>query len=443
MENQHFMNAEHRFHALYREGKFPEKAHPAALVSWLEARTRMGRQQVLDLGCGDLEWVSRCEAITQGKLAYRGLDIVPSLIAHHRRIYPWFSGEVADIETPSVRPADIVILKDVLCYLCNGAAEQILQNIAAWEWDALIVSHAPGSPPEARRNLRDERSMPFDVVGSGLIPGEPTQILQLPDGEQMAVYEHGGKRYDLTEDFSQGENEISTMRAKSAPSKLTAFYMVCAMGNWKEVVEEQCEVFQRMGLKPKTYLIGDAEDVAWLRGKEDLEVIDHSGDKDNTLYETPALQHLYQWAMEHPKDAVMYVHSKGVSQPDDEIRVAWRRLMSHYVVEQWPENLKDLATHDAVGLNWIRQPRFPHFSGNFWMARNDYISRLKDPMDYRMHGGPRIAGGPWARMNCEMWIGSSAEKRIKSLCCSGVRVWENGNAQRLLDEALQKNSHKH
>lgn len=110
--------------------------------------------------------------------------------------------------------------------------------------------------------------------------------------------------------------------------------------------------------------------------------------------------------------------------------------MSHYVIEQWPENLRALAQHDAAGFNWIRQPRFPHFSGNFWMARNDYIARLKSPMDYRMHGGPRIAGGPWARMNCEMWIGSGGEKQMKSLGGSGMKVWENGIAQRLLDEAL-------
>ena len=38
--------------------------------------------------------------------------------------------------------------------------------------------------------------------------------------------------------------------------------------------------------------------------------------------------------------------------------------------------LAALRNHDLVGVHWRDKP-FPHFSGNFWWARNEYLRRLE------------------------------------------------------------------
>jgi SAM-dependent methyltransferase len=160
----------------------------AILAAWLNEQPDAGMRSVLDLGCGDLEWVARCEAVTEGRIRYHGVDVVPPLIEHHRRVFPWFRGEVADLEGLPLIEADVVILKDVLCHLCNGAAGQILMNVERGRWKRLLVSTTPGANNTKRRGLGGSlRYAPFDVEASGLISGSPAAFL--PGNDPLAIYE--------------------------------------------------------------------------------------------------------------------------------------------------------------------------------------------------------------------------------------------------------------
>lgn len=167
------------------------------LVAWLDAQADAGLTSVLDLGCGDLEWVATCGAVTGRRLRYYGIDIVPSLIAHHRRVYPWFSGEAADLEAlprlggtqENPQAAEIVMLKDVLFHLCNGAAGQILMYVNRASWRRLLVGTHPGADNHRRGGLSSGAGMrPLDVEATGLIDGAPARIIQTPSGS-YAVYE--------------------------------------------------------------------------------------------------------------------------------------------------------------------------------------------------------------------------------------------------------------
>lgn len=129
-----------------------------------------GMRSVLDLGCGDLEWVSRSGVVTQGKVSYLGVDAVAPLIAHHHRVFPWFRGVAEDLEAYAIRPglsADLVILKDVLPHLCNGACETIIEacNRGCWRW--LLITHHAGAKKD-RGRLVDGKWIPVDVFAFGL-----------------------------------------------------------------------------------------------------------------------------------------------------------------------------------------------------------------------------------------------------------------------------------
>lgn len=204
----------------------------------------------------------------------------------------------------------------------------------------------------------------------------------------------------------------------SVPLPLQPFWHICCINNWQDVVEEQWNLFREMGLRPIAGVLGSDEQLAWVC---DLGVDVGYHSEDIGEYETPTLQMLYEWCHRHPCGSVMYVHTKGVSAPHDANKTAWRKVMEHYIVRQWRENLFHLATADMVGVNWIHSPDYPHYSGNFWMARADWITHLASPEEHLAAGGPSFSGQPWRRMHCEMWIGS------KPWHCKVSRGIENAN----------------
>lgn len=163
------------------------------LIDWLDACADEGLRTVIDLGCGDLEWVAHCRSVTEGRLAYEGWDVVDSLVAHHRRVFPWFRGRRIDIEEVPRVEADVVICKDVIFHHCNGTAEQILVNLDAGSWRRLLVTSHPGADRSKRHGLRKGGWAPFDVGASRLIKGTPAACLPRYDGCHL-IYQRDGKQ---------------------------------------------------------------------------------------------------------------------------------------------------------------------------------------------------------------------------------------------------------
>lgn len=215
------------------------------------------------------------------------------------------------------------------------------------------------------------------------------------------------------------------------PFPFQSFYHIACMGNWKEVLLEQLEVIKEKKLEPICFVIGSPSDIDWVR-QLPLRV---AGTSSNLLlYETPTLELLYEWCEENTNGAVLYFHTKGVSKPSCKIKPLWRKLMSKHVVERWSDNLQLLCDYDIVGVNWMHDPRWPHYSGNFWMARSDWIYQLPNPALYRMQGGPDLCGNPWDRMSAEMWLGCRPYHHARSLCCENTVMWEDEKVFHLLNQ---------
>ena len=209
------------------------------------------------------------------------------------------------------------------------------------------------------------------------------------------------------------------------PTSVQLFWHVACMGTWRRVVAEQAALFREAGLSPIVCTLGPARPVRWIRRAHN---VIYSSD-DLHQYETPTLQRLWEWCQHHPRAAVIYVHTKGVSTQTQKHR-AWRKLMEYWVVSQWRKNLPLLADHDAVGVNWRTSARLwptPHFTGTFWMARADWITQLCSPWEHRSVGHPEwerenqhaiaVQQATWPRMHAEMWIGSKPGCRTVSLAC--------------------------
>ncbi len=195
------------------------------------------------------------------------------------------------------------------------------------------------------------------------------------------------------------------------PKELKVFYHIACMGNWREVVAEQLAMLKRADLHPAAFVLGTSEEVAEV--SELCEVIGSTPHIEDC--ETPTLGKVWEYAKANPDAAVIYLHTKGVSKPECEGRVYWRRLMALSVIERWKKNLDHLRSYDFVGVGWMSNHEHHFFCGNFWMARCDWLAQLTDPREYKLSRSGSFLDIPWSRMHAEMWLGSKQGYRFKSL----------------------------
>lgn len=97
-----------------------------------------------------------------------------------------------------------------------------------------------------------------------------------------------------------------------------------------------------------------------------------------------------------PDDKFLYLHSKGVTRPNNERVRAWRELMEYHLMTGADECIAALDTCDVVGCNY-RHWHLPldtaedddnaplsrgrHFSGNMWWCRGAYWLSLPPTID--------------------------------------------------------------
>jgi hypothetical protein len=109
---------------------------------------------------------------------------------------------------------------------------------------------------------------------------------------------------------------------------------------------------------------------------------------------------LREAAINQPDRPYLYLHTKGVANGADNPCVdEWRRYMTHFCVGQWRKCIDALnsPTMCVAGCDWRIDP-VPHFSGNFWWARGDYIAGLKPISET-----PVVISD---RHRAEFWIGT-------------------------------------
>lgn len=395
-------------------------------------REALAGRSVIEVGAYNVNGSSRDWLTPLGPSSYLGVDLQPQ---------PGYVDLVLDAGSlpGPLAPADVVICAEMLEHAADWrAAVNGLKRSAKPGALLVVTARGPGfplhgypddhwrfTPDDFRRIFADCSDVVIEVdeqpgvLFSGRWRGPAVDLAEIQVAPVEVPY-HSDYAF---------QRRMATRRASPVtPGPLAAFYHVACMGNWREVFAEQLAAFRAVGLQPTACVTGTEAEFA--------EVADqlpslYNG-PDLLSYETPTQQRLYDWALHNPSGAVLYCHTKGVSQPQDANKVAWRRLMQRHVIERWRENLDRLAVSDAVGVGWIDCPRYPHFSGNFWMSRADWIVTLPEPDAYQSQSGPAIAGNPWRRMCAEFWIGSRPYHRIESLACRNEPLWAGRRVHELL-----------
>jgi hypothetical protein len=219
--------------------------------------------------------------------------------------------------------------------------------------------------------------------------------------------------------------EHRTSLAAYLRDQVQVFYHLACMENWRQVFAEQMARLQQSGFgQIALTVLGNPED---LQTAEAICADAHINARvgfhapELTHFERPALMAIEAHAREH-EGYVLYLHSKGVSNPTDRNKARWRNLMMRELVAGWERCVLQLPHYDVIGVNWRDMPPISHFSGNFWYASTRYLRQLADFERYYDHPRYQI----WdavndRRLGCEFWISSGdTAPRVLSLACRNV-----------------------
>jgi hypothetical protein len=179
-----------------------------------------------------------------------------------------------------------------------------------------------------------------------------------------------------------------TMRGGSAkPPQVYIFYHIFCNSNTLAVVRDQVTKIIFSGLyedvsKIFCFLTGNKENVAivetFLKTLPKKFSIQEIGIDDKS-FERFTLNKIKD--IVHDKDKFLYIHSKGVTHPQNQNEASdavylWRNYMEFYLIRHYKKCLEKLATHDIVGAIYKDFMIGPHFSGNFWWSTGAYFKRL-------------------------------------------------------------------
>lgn len=158
---------------------------------------------------------------------------------------------------------------------------------------------------------------------------------------------------------------------------------VWCVNHWEEIVQEQLAMMDESRLSDVCTLrfgaIGETSEIQKLQAIVNSRLncdLTHFGE-DPHNFEFPTLDLLRFRARKTP-GFTLYTHTKGVSYPCDRpLYQWWRQTMLLELVENWGTCLDRLKDHDTVGCHFYHNGGpLPYYAGNFWWARNDYLSEL-------------------------------------------------------------------
>lgn len=215
------------------------------------------------------------------------------------------------------------------------------------------------------------------------------------------------------------ENEFSINDTTSPLHKVTeerrivGFWHIYMINDYVKIVTEQLRLLLKSGLYDKAEYIyanvyGSDEDAA------KIEQIFSRNRKirvwripENETHEFPSLKVLHDHVHLRKPFFGFYIHTKGVSYPNNEGGKHWRDYLNYYNITSWQRNIDKLMEgYDTCGVKLIPSGVFPmHYSGNFWWANSDYLKTLKPIEELNFED----------RYSAEMWVCSN-NPQAATLC---------------------------
>jgi hypothetical protein len=205
-------------------------------------------------------------------------------------------------------------------------------------------------------------------------------------------------------------NKFKRQTYTSTTTQIYGFHHICLLNNGRDIFEEQLKTIQSSGLYDNTTtifcsILGDGT----INLPSKYVVIYQSADM--SCYERKILEYMHQNSRTNI-GMYWYIHTKGVSKYNHinypNLR-DWRILMEYWLIRKWKDRYNDLNNNDVVGINYTNAPH-PHFSGNFWWARSDYIANNPTDFNYTEYLEP------------EMWV---CKSKPRVLCAYDSKLYHH------------------
>lgn len=201
--------------------------------------------------------------------------------------------------------------------------------------------------------------------------------------------------------------------------RINIFFHVATINNYQQVFEEIFQEISQSGLFDKIdnlflSVVGNGE----LNFKKNNKIT-HIKNSELNYGEFYTLQLIEDFCKTNTDCQILYLHTKGVSTPNNECIIDWRKYMTYFNVNQHEKCLKSLKTHNTCGVDLVTTPT-THYSGNFWWANSNYIKTLPKISEITSESYPRILS---LRHNAEFWICMNKGSH-DSLWNSNINVYE-------------------
>lgn len=173
--------------------------------------------------------------------------------------------------------------------------------------------------------------------------------------------------------------------------KTIIYLHICAINNWREIVQKLFDRIKSSGLYDKIEsirytLLGDAECLNDEMFK-DLKFHNIVYSPQLDLYESVTLNKLW-YASQEEEFNVLYLHSKGVSyNGKNDLVTKWVEYLTYFNIDCYSDCLKQLEDNDVVGVN-ISNYIMLHYSGNFWWSKSSYIKKSTQYCFYYTYNAP-------------------------------------------------------
>jgi len=145
---------------------------------------------------------------------------------------------------------------------------------------------------------------------------------------------------------------------------------ICCINNYRQVVNQLFYDIKQSGLydivqEIRCCILGNYDPELFIDKKIKIRYTSNN----LQLYEVVTINTIYNDAMQDDFN-ILYLHSKGVTKPDNLAVKSWVEYMSYFNIYQYNTCINLLKENDTVGVNLQNNDQYPcHYSGNFWWSK--------------------------------------------------------------------------
>lgn len=173
---------------------------------------------------------------------------------------------------------------------------------------------------------------------------------------------------------------------------------------------------------------------------------------DHYNYESPTLNFLHNTCSNYT--TVVYLHTKGCSEPNNLIKINWRQFMLDSMFRFFDIHLTAIDKGYDVSGSLYRHHQFleiknnininkyntktigQHYSGNYWIANSRYICKLQNIYDFKQDiqfGKKDSLGFAKNRFADECWILSDPDVKVFNINKKRKFFWECLSEKEILE----------